>query len=138
MICTSHLRVRYAETDAMGVVHHAAYVPWFEVGRVQLLRSAGCPYTEIEARGLLVVLSDLVVRYRFPARFDDEITVQTTLTSLKRRQLAFHYVGVLTATQQVLVEAQTCHIVVQRATMRPITLPVDVTAVLQPWLSNAS
>jgi len=138
MICTSHLRVRYAETDAMGVVHHAAYIPWFEVGRVQLLRSAGCPYTEIEARGLLVVLSDLVVRYRFPARFDDEITVQTTLTSLKRRQLAFHYVGVLTATQQVLVEAQTCHIVVQRATMRPITLPVDVTAVLQPWLSNAS
>jgi acyl-CoA thioester hydrolase len=138
MMCISQIRVRYAETDAMGVVHHAAYVPWFEVGRVQLLRAAGCPYTEIEARGLLVVLSDLVVRYRFPARFDDEITVHTTLTTLKRRQLAFHYVGMLTATQQVLVEAQTSHIVVQRATMRTTTLPVDLAEALQPWLSSTS
>ncbi len=138
MICISQIRVRYAETDAMGVVHHAAYVPWFEVGRVRLLRAAGCPYTEIEARGLLVVLSDLAVRYRFPARFDDEVTVHTTLTTLKRRQLAFHYVGLLTSTQQVLVEAQTSHIVVQRASMRPTTLPVDFVEALQPWLSSAS
>lgn len=128
------LRVRYAETDAMGVVHHAAYVPWLEVGRVNLLRAAGCPYGDIEARGLLVVLSDLQVRYRWPARFDDEITVHTTLVALKSRQLAFAYAVVHTHTQQLLVQAQTTHIVVQRAHMRPTTLPTDIVDLLRPWL----
>lgn len=131
---TSALRVRYAETDAMGVVHHAAYVPWLEVGRVNLLRAAGCPYGEIEVRGLLVVLSDLQVRYRWPARFDDEITVHTTLVTLKSRQLAFAYAVVHATTQQVLVEAQTTHIVVQRAQMRPTSLPADLVECLRPWV----
>lgn len=138
MIHTSQLRVRYAETDAMGVVHHAAYVPWLEVGRVNLLRAAGCPYGEIEARGLLVVLSDLGVRYRRPARFDDEIVVQTTLTTLKSRQLAFAYTVLAGDSHEVLVEAHTCHIVVQRASMRPTTLPVDLAQLLQPWLTSVS
>lgn len=128
------LRVRYAETDAMGVVHHAAYVPWLEVGRVNLLRAAGCPYGDIEARGLLVVLADLSVRYRWPAHFDDEVTVQTTLTTLKSRQIAFAYTVSLTHTHQVLVEATTSHIVVQRATMRPTVWPLDLDALLRSWM----
>jgi acyl-CoA thioester hydrolase len=130
----SQLRVRYAETDAMGVVHHAAYVPWLEVGRVNLLRAAGAPYGDIEARGLLVVLSDLQVRYRSPARFDDLIEVQTTLIALKSRQLAFRYRVVLHETGTTCVEGMTSHIVVQRATMKPVLLPADLHELLLPWL----
>jgi acyl-CoA thioester hydrolase len=136
MMHTSTLRVRYAETDAMGVVHHAAYVPWFEVGRVNLLRAAGCPYGDIEARGLLVVLSDLQVRYRSPARFDDEVVIETQLTTLKSRQIAFRYRALLAATATILVEGQTNHIVVLRATMKPTVLPADLSALLQPWLTT--
>lgn len=136
MMHTSTLRVRYAETDAMGVVHHAAYVPWFEVGRVNLLRAAGCPYGDIEARGLLVVLSDLQVRYRSPARFDDEVVIETQLITLKSRQIAFRYRALLAATATILVEGQTNHIVVLRATMKPTVLPVDLSALLQPWLTT--
>ena len=136
MMHTSTLRVRYAETDAMGVVHHAAYVPWFEVGRVNLLRAAGCPYGDIEARGLLVVLSDLQVRYRSPARFDDEVVIETQLMTLKSRQIAFRYRALLAANATILVEGQTNHIVVLRATMKPTVLPVDLSALLQPWLTT--
>jgi acyl-CoA thioester hydrolase len=136
MMHTSTLRVRYAETDAMGVVHHAAYVPWFEVGRVNLLRAAGCPYGDIEARGLLVVLSDLQVRYRSPARFDDEVVIETQLITLKSRQIAFRYRALLATTATILVEGQTNHIVVLRATMKPTVLPVDLSALLQPWLAT--
>ena len=136
MMHTSTLRVRYAETDAMGVVHHAAYVPWFEVGRVNLLRAAGCPYGDIEARGLLVVLSDLQVRYRSPARFDDEVVIETQLITLKSRQIAFRYRALLAATATILVEGQTNHIAVLRATMKPTVLPVDLSALLQPWLTT--
>ena len=136
MMHTSTLRVRYAETDAMGVVHHAAYVPWFEVGRVNLLRAAGCPYGDIEARGLLVVLSDLQVRYRSPARFDDEVVIETQLITLKSRQIAFRYRALLAATATILVEGQTNHIVVLRATMKPTVLPNALSALLQPWLTT--
>ncbi|MFZ9858674.1 MAG: acyl-CoA thioesterase [Roseiflexaceae bacterium] len=134
LIHRSQLRVRYAETDAMGVVHHAAYVPWLEVGRVNLLRAAGAPYGDIEARGLLVVLSDLQVRYRSPARFDDLIEVETTLITLKSRQLAFRYRVMLCDTGTTCVEGMTSHIVVQRATMRPVTFPADLHDLLVPWL----
>lgn len=130
----SQLRVRYAETDAMGVVHHAAYVPWLEVGRVNLLRAAGAPYGDIEARGLLVVLSDLQVRYRSPARFDDLIEVHTTLIALKSRQLVFEYRVVLAEQGNICVEGTTHHIVVQRATMKPVLFPADLHALLEPWL----
>lgn len=132
----SQLRVRYAETDAMGVVHHAAYVPWLEVGRVNLLRDAGAPYTTIEERGYLVVLSDLSVRYLSPARFDDVVQIGTRLVTLKSRQLAFQYRGVLLDTGRVLLTAQTVHVVVRRDTMKPTVLPSDLQAQLQPWLES--
>lgn len=137
LVHLSQLRVRYAETDAMGVVHHAAYVPWLEVGRVNLLRAAGAPYGDIEARGLLVVLADLQVRYRAPARFDDVIEVQTSLIALKSRQLAFRYRVLLVEQGVVCVEGMTSHIVVQRATMKPVVFPEDLHAILVPWLVHA-
>ena len=129
-------RARYAETDAMGVVHHAAYLPWLEVGRVNLLREAGMPYGDIEARGFLIVLSDIQVRYRRPARFDDLVTVESMVTQAKRRRVSFGYRILLHDTHDVLVEAETHHIVVSRDTMRATQLPEDLIAGLLPWIEE--
>ena len=129
-------RARYAETDAMGVVHHAAYLPWREVGRVNLLREAGMPYGDIEARGFLIVLSDIQVRYRRPARFDDLVTVESIVTQAKRRRVSFGYRILLHDTADVLVEAETQHIVVSRDTMRATQLPEDLFVGLLPWIEE--
>lgn len=134
----SSFRARYAETDAMGVVHHAAYLPWLEVGRVDLLRAAGVPYTSIEERGFLIVLSDIQVRYRSPARFDTLVTVETQLILLKTRHLSFGYRVLLESTGTLCVEARTDHIVVSRTSMRATQLPSDLLAVLSPWVSAAN
>lgn len=134
----STFRARYAETDAMGVVHHAAYLPWLEVGRVDLLRAAGVPYTSIEVRGFLIVLSDIQVRYRSPARFDNLVTVETQLILLKTRHLSFGYRVLLESTGTLCVEARTDHIVVSRTSMRASQLPSDLLAVLSPWVSAAN
>jgi acyl-CoA thioester hydrolase len=134
----STFRARYAETDAMGVVHHAAYLPWLEVGRVDLLRGTGVPYTSIEARGFLIVLSDLTVRYRSPARFDDLVTIETRLILLKTRQLSFGYRVLLESSGTLCVEARTDHIVVSRTSMRATQLPSDLLSILTPWVSVAN
>jgi len=71
------IRVRYAETDRMGLLHHANYLVYFEQGRTELLRSCGLTYKELEDQGFLLVLSKVDVRYRSPARYDDLLTLKT-------------------------------------------------------------
>jgi acyl-CoA thioester hydrolase len=73
------VRVRYAETDRMGLLHHANYLVYFEQGRTELLRSLGYSYKDLEDQGYLLVLHKLEVRYRSPARYDDLLTVRTTV-----------------------------------------------------------
>jgi acyl-CoA thioester hydrolase len=73
------IRVRYAETDRMGLLHHANYLVYFEQGRTELLRSLGLTYKELEDQGHLLVLSKVEVRYRSPARYDDLLTLKTTV-----------------------------------------------------------
>jgi acyl-CoA thioester hydrolase len=73
------IRVRYAETDRMGLLHHANYLVYFEQGRTELLRSQGIAYKDLEDQGYLLVLTRLQVRYRSPARYDDLLTLRTTV-----------------------------------------------------------
>jgi acyl-CoA thioester hydrolase len=73
------IRVRYAETDRMGLLHHANYLVYFEQGRTELLRSAGWAYKDLEDQGYVLVLTKAEVRYRGPARYDDLLTVRTTV-----------------------------------------------------------
>jgi len=124
------IRARYAETDAMGVVHHASYVIWLEQGRSELLRALGVSYREIEAAGFFVVLSDLRVRYHAAARYDDLVLLRATLNGTRSRQLSFAYELRLGATGALLVTAQSEHIVVSRATGRPTRLPPALLAAL--------
>ena len=74
------IRVRYQETDAMGVLHHANYITYFEIGRTELLRSTGISYKDLEDQGILMVIVKISVRYRRPAKYDDVLTLRTRTT----------------------------------------------------------
>lgn len=88
---STELRVRYAETDRMGVVYYANYLVWCEVGRVELLRSLGRSYATLEASGIGLAVAEARVRYLSPARFDDLVCIETTLTSIRSRAITFDY-----------------------------------------------
>jgi acyl-CoA thioester hydrolase len=77
---TIHLRVRYPEVDAMGYLHHSRHLQYFELGRVELLRARGTSYADLEAAGVFFVVVKAAVQYRQPARYDDELTLTTTIT----------------------------------------------------------
>lgn len=85
------LRVRFAETDQMGVVHHSAYVLYLEHARVEWLRYHGISYRTLEAEGVSLAVSRLTLEYRSAAYFDDELIIATQLHTLKSRQVIFHY-----------------------------------------------
>lgn len=119
----SEIRVRYAETDAMGVAHHATYPVWFEVGRTDLMHALGLPYTEVEARGYFLMLSGLSVEYRRAARYDDLLTVVTRVGNVRSRTLTFTYE--VRRGEEVLATGETRHIATDK-TYRPARLPEDV------------
>ncbi len=83
------LRVRYAETDCMGIAHHASYVPWLEEARIEALRELGHSYRDCEEAGYLLAVIEVAVRYRRSLRFDDELTLSTTVRACSRSRLEF-------------------------------------------------
>jgi acyl-CoA thioester hydrolase len=85
------IRVRYAETDAMGIVHHAVYPVWMELGRSDLLREMGQSYAEWEKRGVMMSVAEIHVRYRAPARYDELVEVRSSLKEAGRRKVVFSY-----------------------------------------------
>ncbi|WP_018756079.1 acyl-CoA thioesterase [Paenibacillus terrigena] len=85
----TQLRVRYQETDQMGVVYHANCLNWFEIGRTELIRELGIQYIDIEKRGLLLPVTELTTKFRMPARYDDQITVCTRIAAYSSRKLHF-------------------------------------------------
>ncbi len=104
------IRVRYAETDAMGIAHHSNFVIWLEMGRVALLDELGFPYREVEKRGVLLVVTQVGVKYRRPAVFDDEIILTTRLGTLKSRLVRFEYALERASDGALLAEGFTEHI----------------------------
>ena len=103
----SELRVRYAETDQMGVVYHSNYLIWCEIGRTDYIRSLGRPYTELERDGVALAVAEATMRCHAPARYDDIIRIETTLTEIKSRTLTFEYVIAHAGTGARLVSART-------------------------------
>jgi acyl-CoA thioester hydrolase len=85
------LRVRYAETDQMGVVYHANYLIWCEIGRTDLIRQLGTSYADLEKDGVALAVIDASVRYHFAAKYDDMIRVRTVLTDVRSRTVTFNY-----------------------------------------------
>jgi acyl-CoA thioester hydrolase len=112
MVNTTTIRVRYAETDQMGVVYHSNYFIWFEVGRVELLRQLGFTYKEMEREDqCFIAVVDARCRYRAPARYDDEITIRTRLKNARESLIYFVYEAVRASDGTLLAEGETTHIV---------------------------
>ena len=107
-------RVIYGDTDQMGVVYYANYLRWFERGRTEFLREIGLPYGSIEKQGLHFPVAEVSCRYLKPARFDDEITIETTLVALSRVTLDFSYKISRKNDGQLLAEGTTRHACVDR------------------------
>jgi acyl-CoA thioester hydrolase len=114
--------VRYAETDQMGVVYHANYFIWFEVGRTDLLRAAGWTYREMEAEGLSLPVIEAHCDFKQPARYDDEIEVRTTGELMSPVRVAFNYEIVRPLDGELLATGRTVHATLDR-TGRPSRLP---------------
>src|SRR5215207_9671387 len=89
--CTVEFRARYAETDQMGIVYHANYLPWCEIGRTELIRRLYRSYADVERDGVLLAVTDVSLRYHASARYDDLVRVVTTLEQVRSRGISFLY-----------------------------------------------
>jgi acyl-CoA thioester hydrolase len=115
VINETRLRVRYAETDQMGIVYHSNHFIWFEVGRVELLRQLGFTYKEMEREdGCHIAVVDARCRYKAPARYDEEIIVRTHLKNIRESLIHFGYELLRAEDGTLLAEGETTHIVIDR------------------------
>lgn len=117
--------MRYAETDKMGIVHHAAIVVWLEEGRSQWLRAQGSSYAAFEADGVSLAVSELNVRYIQAIQYDQLVTVRCWVDSVKSRQVVFAYQVLNADTNDLLAKGTTQHICVNRQG--------SVTKIPEPW-----
>lgn len=120
----TELRVRYAETDRMGVVYYANYLVYCEVGRVELLRALGRSYAALEADGIGLAVSEATVRYLSPARFDDLVRIETTLTGVRSRAVTFDYLITHAESGTRLATAHTSLVSIDQSG-RIVAIPAD-------------
>ena len=104
------VRVRYAETDKMGVAYYANYFVWFEVGRAELCRKKGFSYADLEALGYILVVTDAHCHYRNSARYDEAIVIRTRLKGINKRMITFGYQLFRKGSEEVLAEGETRHL----------------------------
>ena len=118
------MRVRYAETDQMGIVYHANYLVWMEVGRVELFRAAGLRYRDFEAKtGLHLAVAEAGVRYLAPARYDDPVVVRTIMAVAHPRMVTIEYEMRHAETGQPLAKGFTKHMFLSATSLKPAKLP---------------
>jgi acyl-CoA thioester hydrolase len=130
-------RVRYAETDQMGVVYHTNYLIWCEMGRTDFIRTLGMSYAEMERAGVSLAVSELSARFHAAARYDDMIRVKTTLADVRSRMITFDYLVSNAETDQRLVTARTTLVSLDRAG-RPVALPDELRRLFTPSDSAGS
>jgi acyl-CoA thioester hydrolase len=117
------VRVRYAETDQMGVVYYGNYFTWFEIGRVEFCRQVGFEYKQMEIEDdSFIVVAEASCRYKRPARFDDLLTVRTRVTGSQRRTIRFGYEIFRQTSEELIATGETLHVVCDRQG-RPKALP---------------
>jgi acyl-CoA thioester hydrolase len=119
----TQLRVRYAETDQMGVVYHANYLVWMEMGRVEYCRAKGIRYRDMEEQdGILLAVVEVNCRFLSPARYDDEVVVRTWIERAHRRLVQFRYEILQAAEERRLAHGHTTHVFLSRD-LKPAKLP---------------
>ncbi len=124
-------RVRYAETDQMGVVYHTNYLVWCEMGRTSFIRGRGMSYAEVERRGVGLAVSEVTARFHSAARYDDLIRVRTSLTAVRSRAITFDYLVSNAESGERLVTAQTVLVSIGREG-RLVSLPAEIRALFRP------
>ncbi len=111
----TEIRVRYAETDKMGIVHHSNYLVWFELGRSEFCRARGFSYLEMEEQeNALMVVAEVYCRYKSPAYYEDLITIRTNVADIRSRSLRFIYEVYRASDQTLLAEGETLHVVTDK------------------------
>lgn len=115
------VRVRYADTDAMGVAYNSQYLVWFEVGRTEWMRSKGLPYRTVEERGVALPVVEATLRFRTAARYDDLLDIETRLDDLRSRRVVFAYR--ISLEERCVAEGTTVHVPVERTSGRSARLP---------------
>lgn len=123
------IRVRYAETDQAGMAHHSAFLPWFEVGRVELLRALGKPYQEFESEGLHFPVREVFCRYWVPARFDDLLSIATTVEEVGGASVRFGYRITRESDAVLIAEGTTLHACVDN-TGKVKRIPAEIRSML--------
>jgi acyl-CoA thioester hydrolase len=132
----TRLRVRYAETDQMGVVYHSNHLVWFEIGRVELMRQLGFSYRDMERDdGCFIAVVEVKCRYRAPVRYDDEVVVRTRLKGVRESVVQFTYELVRADNGALLAEGETTHIVTD-ANLKVSVLPEKYLKVFREVLRN--
>ncbi|AFM41829.1 acyl-CoA thioester hydrolase, YbgC/YbaW family [Desulfosporosinus acidiphilus SJ4] len=131
---TSRLRVRYAETDQMGIVYHANYLIWFEVGRTELFREINLPYTRFEEQGFSLAVIEANCRYRKPARYDDDIKIVTTIDKVTTRSVTFSYL--VYRDETLLAQGKTVHLFINKEGRHTDIRDTDLWRQLQMIISN--
>jgi acyl-CoA thioester hydrolase len=119
------VRVNYSETDQMGVVYHARYLVWLDIARSEHLRRTGLTYRELEARGCRLAVSDVSVRYRRPARYDDLIRVRCWVREVASRRVTFGY-AIERAADSTLLATASVALIALDSTMALARIPADV------------
>jgi acyl-CoA thioester hydrolase len=131
------VRVRYSETDKMGIVYHANYIVWFEIGRTEFCRAAGFPYSEMEREGILILVTGVDCRYRRSASYDDEVTIRTRMGDTGSRGLSFFYEIVRSDDGALLAEGSTRHIFVD-GNGKPIRIPEAIHGAFSSFVGASS
>jgi acyl-CoA thioester hydrolase len=134
----TRLRVRYAETDQMGVVYHSNHLIWFEVGRVELMRQMGFSYRDLEQdEGRFIAVAEVKCRYRAPVYYDEEVIVRTRLKNVRSSVVVFSYELVRAQDETLLAEGETTHIVTD-SSMKVVPLPEKYLGAFRAAVSNGA
>jgi acyl-CoA thioester hydrolase len=125
----THVRVRYGETDQMGYCYYGNYAQYFEVGRVEALRSIGVSYKDLENQGVMLPVSEYAVKYFLPAYYDDNLKITTYVTKIEGARIYFEY-EIFNESDKLLARAQTTLVFVSKSNMRPTSPPKSFTDLL--------
>ncbi len=135
MSSITEITVRYAETDAMGVVHHATYPIWFEIARTDYIKKMGLSYAEMERGGVMLPVTAISVRYHIPARYDDSLLITSKITRLTPARVEFAYT--LTRGGELLTEGTSSHAFVSTETFKPLNFKTAMPELFKRLLLEA-
>jgi acyl-CoA thioester hydrolase len=127
-----NIRVRYGETDQMGFVYYGNYALYYEVARVEMLRSLGCSYQQLEQSGIFMPVRSLNIKYMQPVRYDEELLIKTSIPEMPTSRITFMY-EIYSASGVILNEAETTLAFISAATLKPVRVPNNLFLALKPF-----